>query len=607
MKQKFLLCLLFAGLFLGLGLNALAANVWGWAWMGGEVVGKNLGWLSMNRSNFLHWTLVDDVIADDYDTYVWTDSGVEEKDAYQLQNPTGIIGTEIINQIRVKMRYQGKITTYLRLNGVESSFPGSGSIVGAWGDRTTSWQPSRPGGGSWTWSDINNLQVVIGLQSVTLSGNTYQGRLTQVYVEVEHSGGTLILRPDGEGDYTNIANPPALAGQDYGVHICTSDTDPNPRCAEVASPKQGKIVGYAWAGAVEDTPAPVDGTIGWIRFDPPGPYPTCPVTTCPGGSPNYSSRVDLGTKKVTGWARACAGTVNGDCVSATRTDGWDGWILLGPIVKGGTDYGSYVDTSTSPAQFRMWAWGSDVVGWISFNKSNCDSDGNGFVDVACGGDNTTTAIANYKVMTDLVISVPSSATDLNAKAIYGCGTSPIVRFSWTYSGSSSQSAYEIQIDDDPNLDEDPLATLTGGADNSRDYALLSYNTDYWWRLKVRDSNNQWSGWIYPDPLSFNTGSRWPVPDFDWDPPDPIKEKEVQFNNLTQLCGAGGCSWNWNFDDGNSSTAENPIHTFDTEGTYNVKLTATNILGSCERIKSLGVGVAVVLPRPRWREIAPTFY
>ena len=55
---------------------------------------------------------------------------------------------------------------------------------------------------------------------------------------------------------------------------------------------------------------------------------------------------------------------------------------------------------------RGWLWGGGVTanppgyqgtGWWSMNDLNCDTDGNGFVDVACGGNNTTTAIVPYGV------------------------------------------------------------------------------------------------------------------------------------------------------------------------------------------------------------------
>jgi len=141
---------------------------------------------------------------------------------------TDIGGT--IDRIRVRMRYQGTIKTYLRLNGEESEFPGLGSVGGAWADRFTAWQPSRPGGGSWTWDDIENLQVVAGLSTWTFSGTIYQGRLTQIYVEVDDGGSILILRPDSDGDYINIENPPVgshwdlvddVVADDFGTYVWT--------------------------------------------------------------------------------------------------------------------------------------------------------------------------------------------------------------------------------------------------------------------------------------------------------------------------------------------------------------------------------------------------
>lgn len=56
---------------------------------------------------------------------------------------------------------------------------------------------------------------------------------------------------------------------------------------------------------------------------------------------------------LSGWARACAGTVNKDCNSASRTDGWDGWIKLDGLKLDGTD---------------SYAWGSNVLGWINFKS-----------------------------------------------------------------------------------------------------------------------------------------------------------------------------------------------------------------------------------------------
>lgn len=38
-------------------------------------------------------------------------------------------------------------------------------------------------------------------------------------------------------------------------------------------------------------------------------------------------------------------------------------------------------------------------------------------------------------------------------------------------------------------------------------------------------------------------------------------------------------WSWNFDDGTTSTSQNPSHTYKKAGTYTVSLTVTNNAGS----------------------------
>ncbi|MCC7331115.1 MAG: M4 family metallopeptidase [Flavobacteriales bacterium] len=49
--------------------------------------------------------------------------------------------------------------------------------------------------------------------------------------------------------------------------------------------------------------------------------------------------------------------------------------------------------------------------------------------------------------------------------------------------------------------------------------------------------------------------------------------------FTDLTANGASTWFWEFGDGNTSTLQNPSHTYSNPGLYNVKLTATNIVGS----------------------------
>ena len=68
----------------------------------------------------------------------------------------------------------------------------------------------------------------------------------------------------------------------------------------------------------------------------------------------------------------------------------------------------------------------------------------------------------------------------------------------------------------------------------------------------------------------------PVADFSGTPRSILEAESVQFNDLSTNSPS---SWSWNFGDTNSSTQENPSHTYATAGTYTVTLTATNSAGS----------------------------
>ena len=121
----------------------------------------------------------------------------------------------------------------------------------------------------------------------------------------------------------------------YGVNIDLAGT--------------GDFSGYAWSE-----------NIGWINFAPTSGYPSTPL---------HGARLEGNT--VTGWARACAGTVNGDCASASRADGWDGWIKLSDTVA--PLYGVNYDPATG--LFSGYAWGSNVVGWVDFAPATAGSGG----------------------------------------------------------------------------------------------------------------------------------------------------------------------------------------------------------------------------------------
>jgi len=68
----------------------------------------------------------------------------------------------------------------------------------------------------------------------------------------------------------------------------------------------------------------------------------------------------------------------------------------------------------------------------------------------------------------------------------------------------------------------------------------------------------------------------PTAAFTWLPASPIAGQPVTFSDAST---GNPTSWLWEFGDGTSSNATNPIHTFSSAGTYNVELSVANRVGA----------------------------
>jgi len=67
----------------------------------------------------------------------------------------------------------------------------------------------------------------------------------------------------------------------------------------------------------------------------------------------------------------------------------------------------------------------------------------------------------------------------------------------------------------------------------------------------------------------------PAPSVSFDAPGVCIGDAVQFTNTTSISSGSVTQYNWSFGDGGSSTAANPSHTYDAQGTYSVTLVATS--------------------------------
>lgn len=372
----------------------------------------------------------------------------------------------------------------------------------------------------------------------------------------------------------------------YGVNLDSGGTN--------------NLSGYAWSD-----------NVGWVSFNPADWGATCPSGTC---QPRY----DSGTGELSGWARALA---NGG--------GWDGWIKLR---KDPTDAGADYGVSLSGSDFTGWAWGSDVVKWISFNSKNCDTNSNGFIDMgACGGsDNASTPIIDYKVS---LSNSPPAITGCVASIGDLCqlGSNPVATFGWGYSDPDGdiQKSYQVQIAENNSFS--PILYDSDRVDNSQNQMVtpaLQYGHTYYYRVNVWDSKDAKST---PDwqsgTCTFNTLSgiahQYPSAKFTYSPAAPLQFQDIAFDpDTSQVFGGSTISaWNWDFDykAGNpgepsiDDSTRYPTRSYASKGNHRVNLKVTDSSGyacwadetmcgvnPCDNTKTITIGTN----NPNWDETRP---
>ena len=367
---------------------------------------------------------------------------------------------------------------------------------------------------------------------------------------------------------------------------------------------------YAWSD-----------NIGWITFDP------AQAGTPPSGGYDYTSqgylaKLETSTNppQLRGWARALS-----------HGGGWDGWINLYP--NSGSSYGVTLDSSVSPKEFQYWAWGSDVVGWLSFN---CKTGGNNSSNIC----NTSNYAVFFKNRPPYITDSTSSLTRCNVAP-----ATELENLSWKYNDADGdyQSDYEIVVDDNsdfssPVIDctvstttvpvgpgdtdsvqvkvvSSPSSNCTGRDDSTYE---VSYNTTYYWHVRVKDGSD-WSDWS--PTVSFTTDPHaYPWVDWTYDP-QKVSVDEVVSTTNNSICydssnNSTACNWLWTVN-GNSTpdgtwefastsptstaTSKEPSFIFKTSTTFAVDLKATDPSDySCNETHNIHVNPHL----PRWKEVKP---
>lgn len=136
-----------------------------------------------------HFDKVDDVIADDADTYVINDTNggnTWKTDTYQMENLTGsgtITDVTILHRSKSwkndNYYNSSKCVVYLNPSYLYGDDYFSYWVYGTHSDTFT----TKPGGGAWTFADVNNMEIGVSLHAVYESGYT---SCTQIYAIVHY-------------------------------------------------------------------------------------------------------------------------------------------------------------------------------------------------------------------------------------------------------------------------------------------------------------------------------------------------------------------------------------------------------------------------------------
>jgi len=120
---------------------------------------------------------------------------------------------------------------------------------------------------------------------------------------------------------------------------------------------------------------------------------------------------------------------------------------------------------------------------------------------------------------------------------------PTPTVNWTVSGSSSQTQYEVEIDQNlnfNNLEIDTGAVTSGANSYTVDQDVLIFGHTYYWRVKIKDNYDSWSNWAEAD-SSFTASNACS------DPPTATS-LSVSSGDSSTYCGGASHYFSWTYSD-----------------------------------------------------------
>ncbi len=160
---------------------------------------------------------------------------------------------------------------------------------------------------------------------------------------------------------------------------------------------------------------------------------------------------------------------------------------------------------------------------------------------------TSNPTANFiGTPTTLVAGQSVTYTDVSTQ-----GTNPISSWTWTFEGG------------------------TPGTYSGQTPPAIVYNTSGTYDVTLVVSDGSLSDTeVKADYITVNSATP-PTVDFSADPTSGTAPQSVSFTDLSVAGSNPITSWDWDFGDGGSSSAQNPWHTYNSPGTYTVSLTVSD--------------------------------
>ena len=119
-----------------------------------------------------------------------------------------------------------------------------------------------------------------------------------------------------------------------------------------------------------------------------------------------------------------------------------------------------------------------------------------------------------------------------------------------------------------------------GATSSLQNPTHEYQDDGIYRVELTVTTDQGVEDTITKTIEVSTQPQVIDPDFEVSPDDPTRFDEIQFSDESTVDPRGRITrWHWDFDDGSTSSLQDPTHQYDEDGTYRVRLTVTTDEGN----------------------------